>query len=302
MQPLDEVRSGTAVFDETLFRLAPSCTGRSTVRCRASDSGSVAPQAPAFLRFGSWIGADRDGNPFVTAHHPADRADPGRARAARPGERRHPDWPLADPRRGLPPLACGARRWPWPPPGGAIRELMAELAARSPGAVPRVPAVRRAAAAGHPAGARPALAGGAATASRRRRGPGLRRPGEFIADLRRSSARWPRPGRQAGLRRAAAPDLAGRRRSASTWPAWRSVSTAPSMPRRCASCAPGRAAVRPDPRGARHAAWPSPRIQSATAPRPATATWSASPVGGRHRRRLRAGAAGVPRRHRPRWT
>src|SRR5262249_30620683 len=30
-------------------------------------SGAAIPQAPAFLRFGSWIGADRDGNPFVTA-------------------------------------------------------------------------------------------------------------------------------------------------------------------------------------------------------------------------------------------
>ncbi len=67
MQPLDEVRTGAAVFDETLFRLAPSVY-RSLDRALLGDqSGAVPPQAPAFLRFGSWIGADRDGNPFVTA-------------------------------------------------------------------------------------------------------------------------------------------------------------------------------------------------------------------------------------------
>ena len=67
MQPLDEVRSGTAVFDDTLFRLAPSVYRALDRALLGELSGSVPPQAPAFLKFGSWIGADRDGNPFVTA-------------------------------------------------------------------------------------------------------------------------------------------------------------------------------------------------------------------------------------------
>ena len=67
MQPLDEVRSGTAVFDETLFRLAPSVYRALDRALQGEESGSAPPQALPFLRFGSWIGADRDGNPFVTA-------------------------------------------------------------------------------------------------------------------------------------------------------------------------------------------------------------------------------------------
>jgi phosphoenolpyruvate carboxylase len=67
MQPLDEVRSGAAVFDETLFRLAPTVYRALDVALQGDDSGSAVPKASAFLRFGSWIGADRDGNPFVTA-------------------------------------------------------------------------------------------------------------------------------------------------------------------------------------------------------------------------------------------
>ena len=67
MQPLDEVRSGAAVFDETLFRLAPSVYRALDLALQPDASGTAIPQAPAFLRFGSWIGADRDGNPFVTA-------------------------------------------------------------------------------------------------------------------------------------------------------------------------------------------------------------------------------------------
>ena len=67
MQPLDEVRSGTAIFDETLFGLAPSVYRALDLALLGDRSGSQLPEAPAFLRFGSWIGADRDGNPFVTA-------------------------------------------------------------------------------------------------------------------------------------------------------------------------------------------------------------------------------------------
>src|SRR5215469_6671132 len=67
MQPLDEVRSGTAIFDETLFRLAPSVYRSLDRALLGEQSGAVPPAAPAFLRFGSWIGADRDGNPSVTA-------------------------------------------------------------------------------------------------------------------------------------------------------------------------------------------------------------------------------------------
>jgi phosphoenolpyruvate carboxylase len=57
--PLDEVRSFMAVFDETLFRMVPEVL-------RSLEVALEAP-APAFLRFGSWIGGDRDGNPAVTA-------------------------------------------------------------------------------------------------------------------------------------------------------------------------------------------------------------------------------------------
>jgi phosphoenolpyruvate carboxylase len=57
--PLDEVRSFMAVFDESLFRTVPEVV-------RSMDAALGEPP-PAFLRFGSWIGADRDGNPAVTA-------------------------------------------------------------------------------------------------------------------------------------------------------------------------------------------------------------------------------------------
>jgi phosphoenolpyruvate carboxylase len=66
MDPIDEVRAVMAVFDETLFQVVPTVY-RELDRALSPDDGPRAAPVPAFLRYGSWVGADRDGNPFVTA-------------------------------------------------------------------------------------------------------------------------------------------------------------------------------------------------------------------------------------------
>ncbi len=67
MEPLDEVRTLMTAFDETLFRVVPAVYRSLDHVLAGPDSGRVPAAAPAFLRFGSWVGGDRDGNPFVTA-------------------------------------------------------------------------------------------------------------------------------------------------------------------------------------------------------------------------------------------
>src|SRR5438309_2156864 len=73
--PLDEVRSFMAVFDETLFRIVPELLRAMDGALRAAGSRKGAPLAAPFLRFGSWIGGDRDGNPAVTARMTAAAMD-----------------------------------------------------------------------------------------------------------------------------------------------------------------------------------------------------------------------------------
>jgi phosphoenolpyruvate carboxylase len=65
--PTDEVRTVMGVFDETLFTTVPHVYRRIDDALRGDESGSSAPIVPAFVRIGSWVGGDRDGNPFVTA-------------------------------------------------------------------------------------------------------------------------------------------------------------------------------------------------------------------------------------------
>jgi phosphoenolpyruvate carboxylase len=67
MDPIDEVRAVMAVFDETLFRVVPAVYRELDRALAGPDGGPAVTPVRAFLRYGSWVGADRDGNPFVTA-------------------------------------------------------------------------------------------------------------------------------------------------------------------------------------------------------------------------------------------
>ncbi|RDY69848.1 phosphoenolpyruvate carboxylase [Halobacillus trueperi] len=62
---MDEVRNGLYYFDETLFDVLPDI--HQELEARLEDHYPNEDwNVPNFLRFGSWIGGDRDGNPNVT--------------------------------------------------------------------------------------------------------------------------------------------------------------------------------------------------------------------------------------------
>ncbi len=61
----DEVRYGLFYFDASLFKAIPMVY-RYFERATRKVYGNNAITIPTVLRFGSWIGGDRDGNPFVT--------------------------------------------------------------------------------------------------------------------------------------------------------------------------------------------------------------------------------------------
>ena len=67
LQPLDEVRALMGVFDETLFRLVPDLYRVLNAALGSTEERALPALAPPFLRFGSWVGGDRDGNPHITA-------------------------------------------------------------------------------------------------------------------------------------------------------------------------------------------------------------------------------------------
>ncbi len=66
LKVIDEVKNGIGYFASTFFAELPKLYIEASDRLQAAYPGR--PWAlPPFLRVGSWIGGDRDGNPFVTA-------------------------------------------------------------------------------------------------------------------------------------------------------------------------------------------------------------------------------------------
>jgi phosphoenolpyruvate carboxylase len=67
----DEVRNGLYYVRESLFDAVPKAYlffEKALRKHYGVNADGVAPiSVPSFIRFGSWIGGDRDGNPFVTA-------------------------------------------------------------------------------------------------------------------------------------------------------------------------------------------------------------------------------------------
>jgi phosphoenolpyruvate carboxylase len=64
---LDEVANGLSFFEQTFLSEVPLLYGTLEDELQRRHPGRPVPELPSFLRIGSWIGGDRDGNPFVTA-------------------------------------------------------------------------------------------------------------------------------------------------------------------------------------------------------------------------------------------
>ena len=63
--PTDEARAAFAVFERTIWTAVPEYL-RSLDRTLVETTGCGLPLDASPIRFGTWIGGDRDGNPFIT--------------------------------------------------------------------------------------------------------------------------------------------------------------------------------------------------------------------------------------------
>jgi phosphoenolpyruvate carboxylase len=67
LRVIDEVANGLAYYDHTFLRGLPIFYADLEDRLGSIDAAWQDIDVPSFLRMGSWIGGDRDGNPYVTA-------------------------------------------------------------------------------------------------------------------------------------------------------------------------------------------------------------------------------------------
>ncbi|WP_006788074.1 phosphoenolpyruvate carboxylase [Thiorhodospira sibirica] len=69
-QVQDEIKYGLFYFEESLFQAIPTVYRNLEKAIKrvygSTEAGLPVLAVPSFLRFGSWIGGDRDGNPYVT--------------------------------------------------------------------------------------------------------------------------------------------------------------------------------------------------------------------------------------------
>src|SRR5947209_402224 len=64
---LDEVANGLSFYDYTFLREVPRMHAALEDRVQADAAQDAREELASFLKMGSWIGGDRDGNPFVTS-------------------------------------------------------------------------------------------------------------------------------------------------------------------------------------------------------------------------------------------
>ncbi|WP_305259265.1 phosphoenolpyruvate carboxylase [Undibacterium sp.] len=64
---LDEVENGLSFYDYTFLRELPHLYAGLEDLLASKDPALTQTELPSFMKMGSWIGGDRDGNPFVTA-------------------------------------------------------------------------------------------------------------------------------------------------------------------------------------------------------------------------------------------
>jgi len=66
-QPIDEVERVIAVLGQQVFQVVADVYREVDRALDPTTVGGREPLTGAFMRYGSWVGGDRDGNPFVTA-------------------------------------------------------------------------------------------------------------------------------------------------------------------------------------------------------------------------------------------
>lgn len=120
-EPGDEVRTVMSIFDHTLFDIVPRLYRSVEAALPGADPGVSPPRVPAFLRFGSWVGGDRDGNPHVTAAVSRDTVG------------LHAEQALTQLARAVDAVARAMTMdASWSPPSDALREALANDAVAFP--------------------------------------------------------------------------------------------------------------------------------------------------------------------------